>query len=453
MDASAASCLVLGETVTGILAPRAPAILTLTPLFWLGVVILAARHIIWPRPAILELLVEKWRAAWRRSNVRVAWSTAIPTRVLVLFLGFGVVSSVGYTLAPFQFRVSHSEAANLPARFDAGWYLGIARRGYRWSEPLRARQQNIAFFPAFPALMRVGGDLLTIPAKLLRKPDLFGGGDARMIWGGVLVSTICFGFALQKLHRLVTRQTREEGVARRTVLLIALYPFSYFYGLAYSESTFLLAAVGMALAWDEDDLPSAARWGILAGLTRSNGWSIALAFLVDAVVRVRDRKPLVRLATALSPVAGALLFCGYIYHLTGNPFEWMVAQQGWNGRLEPLAFITGRMALLSDVGIAGYLTDHGVDALTVLCVTLMLSLATYLLVQRRWLHGLLIALYLLPALALNIPSFGRMTSVLFPAFIALSTVVKGWTFWCTLAIFVGAQVFLASRFFLWQPPF
>ena len=53
-------------------------------------------------------------------------------------------------------RIYENEFLNLPARWDTGWYLGVAIDGYRW-EPARATvQQNIAFFPVYPMLMRYG---------------------------------------------------------------------------------------------------------------------------------------------------------------------------------------------------------------------------------------------------------------------------------------------------------
>ena len=51
------------------------------------------------------------------------------------------------------FRVADSEAGNLPARFDAGWYLQIATYGYEYLPNRFDRQQNLVFFPAFPVLM------------------------------------------------------------------------------------------------------------------------------------------------------------------------------------------------------------------------------------------------------------------------------------------------------------
>ena len=58
--------------------------------------------------------------------------------------------------------MAENEFGNLPARWDVGWYLGIAVDGYSFSDAAKAagNQQDIVFFPAMPLLMRVTGRLL-----------------------------------------------------------------------------------------------------------------------------------------------------------------------------------------------------------------------------------------------------------------------------------------------------
>ncbi len=68
------------------------------------------------------------------------------------------ISTLGYSnVVPF--RIAKGEIANLPARWDAGWYLGIARTGYEYDRRARG-QQNVVFFPAYPLLMRTAGIFL-----------------------------------------------------------------------------------------------------------------------------------------------------------------------------------------------------------------------------------------------------------------------------------------------------
>jgi hypothetical protein len=382
------------------------------------------------------------------------WGVALTTRLAIFIVGALTVTSLGLTLKPFQFRISHNAVENLPGRFDAGWYLGIARRGYVWTEEKIHRQQNVAFFPLYPMLMRVGGEIVTIPAKIANAPEMLGGGDARVIWGGVLVSLICFTLALGRVQDLAELVTRDEQTARTTVLLQAVYPFGIFFGQAYSEALFLLAAVSMTLAWKQQRMASAIGWGLAVGLTRSNGWTLSAAFLLDLVVRRSSTSKAWQIVAALAPLAGAGLFTLYIWRLTGHPLAWIQAQEAWSGQLRPFAFITTRVDLIATTGFWGYLTGQVVDLVTVLAVVLSLAAAVLLALRKEWLLASIVIVYLAPAILLNMTALGRMTSVLFPVFIVLASLVSGpRRLLATVALFIACQWYFAARFFLWLPPY
>ncbi len=445
-------CLALGETIGGFLWPGR-LFLWFSPMFWAGFAVLAIRHTVWPRPSLPGVLADKARMAWRREDVRRSWAVALASRMGVLLVGLVFVFSVGYTLRPLQFRVTRNEVANLPARFDAGWYLGIARRGYHWEERLRGHRQNIAFFPAYPALMRVGGDVVTVAAKATRDPDLFGGGNARVLWGGALASMLCFGWALLQVFRLVQLEDPGGATSLRAIGLLAAYPFSLFFSAAYSESLFLLLAASTVLAWYGGRLRDAGLCGLLAGLTRSNGWTLSAGLLVGLIAEHRSReRVLPRALVAMCPVAGAMLFSAYVWHLTGNPIEWARAQEGWGGSAS-VAFLTRRLLAMRTDGFLGYVLGSPVDAITGVAVVWALGMSAVLAARRQWLYAAFSVCYLAPAIAIDLPASGRMTSVLFPAFIATATLVRGRPCVVLAALFAIGQACLAGRFFLWQPPY
>ncbi len=453
LDSTGIGCLVLGETIGGLLFPRC-SFLSFTPTFWAGVAVLTLRHVIWPRPSLFAALANRVRAYWREQGVARTWSVALASRVAVLAVGVLVVLGVGYTLRPLQFRVSRNELVNLPARFDAGWYLGIARHGYQWRPELRGHQQNVAFFPVYPALMRVGGDVLTIAAKVTRNPRLFGGGDARMLWGGALVSVLCFGWALRQVMLLAQLEQPEGSVPARGVMLLAAYPFSLFFSAPYPESVFLLVLASTVLAWNRGDMRSAGLLGALAGFTRSNGWTVSAALLTELILGPRPRdRTLPRFLVAVCPLFGAALFSAYVWHLTGDPFEWTRAQEGWGRQVALTGFLAHRIDAIQNGGLLAYLMRDPVDAITCGCTAWMLVMAAVLAVRRRWLYSALIVFYLLPAIAIDLPALGRMTAVLFPAFIASASLVRGRAYAALVVLLGVGQAFLAGRFFLWQPPY
>jgi hypothetical protein len=193
-------------------------------------------------------------------------------------------------------------------REDANWYLYLAAHGYS------AHDGTAVFLPGYPVLVRLVGYLC------------FG----HLLLAAYLVSNAALLAAMVILYRLTEREY-DVVTARRAVLYLAIFPTAVFLFGLYSESLFLLFAVGaIALARQR-------RWGwagivgIGATLTRSVGLIVALALAVEAVHQAvewrRQREGVswrATLATAaprlwasllpLAGTAGYLLFWQLRYH-------------------------------------------------------------------------------------------------------------------------------------------
>src|SRR6266511_580588 len=158
----------------------------------------------------------------------------------------------------------------------------------------------------------------------------FGGSD-RAIWiAGIPISSLAFFAALVTLHRFTERVLGDREAARRTILYVAVFPFSLFFTRVYTESLFFLLTV-LAISNGQ-----AGRWwlagltGGLAALTRSNGILVAAPLLWFAIADGARGK---QLAGRLSAVAlvpcGLLVYCGYLYRLSGDPLAWLRSQRYW----------------------------------------------------------------------------------------------------------------------------
>ena len=454
LDAATIASLLCAETFATVMWDWMDYHWPISPLYAVALLLLVVRHLRDPRPSLASRIASATARAWNDLWTRRTASLALTTRVLVLAAGLLGAVLGGQARSPDNFRLSHNVLLNLPARYDAGWYLGIARNGYRWSPERAHRQQNVAFFPGFPVAMRIGGDLVTLPARLLQDPWLFGNGNTSVAWGGVLVAIVAFTLALARLRRLASAATAGADVAFRAVLLLACAPFAYFFSAPYSEGLFLLAIVSTFAAWKDGRLPQAAGWGLVAGFTRSNGWTLTAALAVDVLGRWRDRpKRAARVAVALMPAFAAVLFSVYIYTLTGHPLTWMTAQSAWGRRAAPLGFITARYQRIGQLGLGPYLAADPGDAVTAVCVLLMLGLSLVMLRRRQWMEATFTFAYLLPGTVIDIPSLGRMTSVLFPAYVTLATLLSRRQAWALAAAFGALQLLFAFRFFGWLPPF
>ena len=162
---------------------------------------------------------------------------AVASRVAVLMVGYLAVLTIGVVQPATGLELSGDPLFNLPARFDAGWYGGIALDGYSF-EGRFDKQQNLAFFPAMPLLMRTVGVVAGAAQPTAPRPMRM----ARALWAGVVISLIAFAWAAHYLVRLA-RDTIGEPRALAAVALMAAYPFAVFFSAPYTEALFVLGAI------------------------------------------------------------------------------------------------------------------------------------------------------------------------------------------------------------------
>jgi hypothetical protein len=380
-----------------------------------------------------------------------AFAVGLWTRLAVAAIGLYAVFAIGYAESLHPFRISENELLNLPARWDAGWYYQIAAAGYHWDRT-SPRQQNIAFFPAFPMAMRFVGQLL-------------GASNEAYFYAGVLVSLAAFLWALDRLYRLAGRLAPEvPDIGRASVVLLAAYPFAVFYGNIYTEGMFLLAAVSCFWHAERGRWMRVAAWGLVAGLTRPNGVFLCASLAVFALAqawrppasssRDRVRRAWWMLCASAAPLAGLLLYAAYVHALTGNPLQWAVIQERWGRTFTGVEGIAEPFTYIARHGFLTYLKDAPADVFNGLAVILMTALLVPVTKRLGLAYGLFIALNLfVPIVKGGLLSTGRITSTLFPAFIwlALKLPASSQPIW--IAVFAAAQGLLAVLFYTWRPPY
>ncbi len=328
------------------------------------------------------------------------------------------------------------------AAWDSGWYWDIARRGYFFSNDA---QSSIAFFPLYPVLMR----LVAAP---------FGGGDAATWIAGIAISFTAFALALVAIHRFTERVCGSREIARCTVLLIAVFPWSLFMTRVYAESIFLLTSVlAVSRAYD-GQWRQAGVWGALATLARPNGILIAVPLLLLALHDNPGWRQIASRWIRLIPVPLALAgYCAYVYTLTGDPLGWISAQKHWGYSLghppwQQLLRMVGELMTYGPYEyffiseIAPFELLHGVPAL----VFLILTPAIF----RRFgaaMGGYVLVSLLVPLSSNTLEGLGRYASVLFPAFMLVGSTAPARAY---EAIVIGSLVFrtlLVCLFVTWHP--
>lgn len=302
------------------------------------------------------------------------------------------------------------------ARYDSGWYHGIAASGYTFVEGGRS---NLAFFPLYPLLIREIG-------------WLFGGAQEDYYFAGIVISWLSFTAAMPLLYRLARLDLPHEGALRAT-WYAAVFPSAFFFGVVYSEALFLLTLVGAALALRTRHWVLAALAMAAMTATRVNGVMFlpALAWLGwrAAGSSARDR------AWATGAAAAGLLGIGayswFNYRISGNPFEWYdsITRWGYHPGGNPLsglfaigrALLTRPMSFIISERMAPYDTLNALTAAAALCAVPF--------IWRRFGFGYAAIVVLGLALPLSSGQYeglGRYCAVLFPLSILLGG-VKGET--------------------------
>jgi hypothetical protein len=280
-------------------------------------------------------------------------------------------------------------------RWDAGWFELIARDGY---DPDDA---SAAFFPGYPLAIR-----LTTAVSPLGE-----------LTAGLLVSNLAFLGALIVVFALTSYEF-DRVMAKRSTLLLACFPASFFFLTPYSESLFLLTSA-LCFWWARHRAwPQSAAAGLLASLTRSVGILLVPALLVEAWSEPPERRTK-GVLFSLVPLLGPAAYASYWLVRTGDPLQPFHAQDSW---YRTLAFPLVTLGHALWLGISGITDPRGIywTADLLLTAVILIPLAMrWRLLPRPYLVYVLASLavilsYPLPERPLL--SAPRFLIVLFPAF-------------------------------------
>ena len=206
-------------------------------------------------------------------------------------------------------------AIDATERQDGVWYLRLADEG--WSTD----DASAAFFPLYPLTVRAVGWVLP--------------GDDLV--AALLVSNVAFLGALLAVFAL-TAEAFGERIARRAIVVAAIFPTAFFFLAPYTESLFLLLSVLAFREARHDRWGRVAVFGALAALTRSVGILLIPALMLDAIWggRAGSRRALgARLAGAAAIALGPLSWFAWWGVAHGNWLAPLDAQGDWGRELQP----------------------------------------------------------------------------------------------------------------------
>lgn len=252
---------------------------------------------------------------------------AILFRITVYLLSLCVMALFGN----YTDGITFSDFLESWKRWDSAHYINIAQNGYAGAIE-NGEHIFLVFYPLYPWLMR-GLSLLFRDFRLC----------------GILISTACYAVGCVFFYRLTELETDAE-TAENALLLLSVFPFSFFFGAIATESLFF--AIGAALLYciRTHRWKSVAALGFLACLTKVQGLLFAFAVLTELLyhehgfllIRNREwrafaKRVILPGCMAASMLSGFLFYLLINYHVEGDPFRFLYYQKNhWFNGLCPM---------------------------------------------------------------------------------------------------------------------
>lgn len=330
---------------------------------------------------------------------RSALGIALYSRLLV----FIAVGGIGWVNRP-KHSTDLSQVFLAPlAKWDAEWYMDIARFGY---DPSLRHGNTPAFFPLWPLAMRA---FRTISGM-------------SMEFSGVMLSTALFVAAIPMVWRL-TVDYFGPVIANRTCWYMSLAPMAFVFSMPYTEGLFLLLSAAVFLLLERGRYTQSCAIAAVATLARPTGILLAPA-IAWRIWRDNDSRfdgTLVRrlLPIALLPAA-LVAFQVYLmrqFHEHSLFVTGVAENRGWGRRHDLVPLLTMPVSAITGVWDMVYVHDLGLSLSAFFAFTFfwLIVIGWRLKIPGEYLIYSLASL-VVPAATGSYLGFGRFGTVLFPLF-------------------------------------
>lgn len=202
-------------------------------------------------------------------------------RIVISFLGWKLLLLIFALLATIFIKLNLNSWLGLEyartspyllwiwANFDGVHYLDIARDGYSFP--------NFAYFPLLPFLISLINKILGIP----------------ILEAGLLAVNLAFFLSLFVFHKVVLLDF-DQKITQRALILLLIFPVSFFFGAIYTESLFFLFATTSFYFARKSRWFWAGFFGLLATLTRLVGFTLLPALLWEWMAQNWRKKPTIK---------------------------------------------------------------------------------------------------------------------------------------------------------------
>lgn len=256
-------------------------------------------------------------------------------KILALFLGWRVVLFIiGFfavlIIPNFGNRFPYANTSLIPTglpawiwgfgNFDGVHYLRLAQDGYK-------AEFSQAFFPLYPLFIHIFN---VIPKNSFL--DIRTYVDPGYFYTALILSNAFFLLALILFYKLI-RIDFNQKVAFRSLILLIVFPTSFYFGAVYTESLFLFLSLGALYFLRKNNFLVSGVFGALATATRIFGLLLLPVLLIEIFLKVKkkeidlDSREFVKaiIGVLLAPF-GILLYMLFLRINFENPLYFLTSQ-------------------------------------------------------------------------------------------------------------------------------
>ncbi len=334
-------------------------------------------------------------------------------KIVIFSITVRVIIMLAGVIICLIFESEVSDFTQMWLKWDGPHYINIAKVGYHFLED--GENILLVFFPLYSCIVRI----INFAIK-------------NYYISGLLVSWVSYVLAMIYLYKLTALEFSDK-TAFKTIFLISVFPFSFFFGSIHTESISLLMMVITFYYIRKHNWPLACVFGILASLSRMVGTLVIIAAVVEYIIVYRPhidiklknyKKLLYDLGTKFIFIAlislGGLIYLAINYYISGDPFDFLAHQERvWHNRTQ---FMPVTLYNLFYQTFTGFDTVTGCISIPQILLLIVLSLFMVLRWKRlNSMHGIFLGFYILMSYAAsNLLSAGRYISIAFPFFMILA---------------------------------
>ncbi len=361
-------------------------------------------------------------------------------RIAIFFVLF-----FSLTLFPLQFsflggglpKYLHNPLLWSWLNFDGEHYFSIAQNGYH---PL-----EYFFFPVYPMSVRV-------------LADIFGRSVAGVALEGIIFSNVSFLIGLVGFIKLI-RIDYKTSVTQNAVILLLLFPTSFYFGSFFTESLFFAEVIWALYFARKGQWFYAGFIGTFATGTRIIGVALIPAFVAEAYVQYNThiKKYFLPFVASLMTLLGLLVYMLFLKERTGDPLNFFTslnsvfgAQRDDSIVLLPQVFYRYFFKILPNIDYY-YFPQVFTTFLELGSGILFFILSVIAFFKLRLSHATYMAFgYLVPTLSGSFSSFPRYALVLFPGFILMALIFENMprTIRAFVYVISGVLLFVSLSLFI-----